>query len=139
MFENAFIGRADPPDEAALREALGASCARWEKLAATLERECGITIREWSCYSRKSGWSLKLKRHERTILYLLPHRRGFRAAFVFGDKAVAAVREAAFPPGILDLIDGAQRYAEGTGVRFEVNSAADATLVRRLAAIKIAH
>jgi hypothetical protein len=139
MFDNAFIGRTETPDDDALKAALGAAHKRWEELAAALEKELGITAREWNSYSRKAGWSLKLKRGERTILYLLPHQGGFRAAFVLGDKAVAAAREAGLPPAILDLIAGARRYAEGTGFRIEVCTKADAAAVRQLAGIKIAN
>jgi hypothetical protein len=99
----------------------------------------GVTEREWHSYSRKAGWSLKTKRGERTIAYLLPHAGGFRVALVFGDKAIAAIRAGGFPQSVIDLIDAAKRYAEGTGIRLDVSSAADVALVGRLVAVKLAH
>ena len=69
----------------------------------------------------------------------LPRARGFLAAFVFGDKALAAIRAGKFPPAVMELIASARKYAEGTGVRLEVKGPKDVDVVKKLAAIKVAN
>jgi hypothetical protein len=137
MEANAFVGRKTKPSESQLKEALGASKAMWDQVIDELEDEC--PIKEWSSYSPKAGWSLKLKRKDRTILYLGPLSGRFRVAFVLGDKAVRAARESALPKPVLKMISEARKYAEGTGVRFEVTDVKDVEAVKELAATKIAN
>jgi hypothetical protein len=134
---NAFINRPDPPGEADLTAELGDSRALWDQLLDQLAKEHGVTTVKWHSYSRKTGWSLRLKRGERTILYLLPSRGSFRAAFVLGDQAVAAARGARLPKAVLRAIEQAKRYAEGTGIRLDIRSAKDLAVVAKLTRIKI--
>jgi hypothetical protein len=102
-----------------------------------LSSEDLITGWEWHSYAVKAGWSLRLQRKQRNIVYLAPGEGAFLAAFVFGDKALAAIRAAKFPRTVMDLIDGAKKYGEGTGVRLEVNSPKDVAIIKKLAAIKV--
>ena len=73
---------------------------------------------------------------KRNIVYLGPGTGCFLASFALGDKAVAAARKT-LPAGVLKIMDGAKRYAEGTAVRIEVRAAKDAQVVKMLAKIKI--
>ncbi len=140
MRPNAFLGRKEEPSEMELAEELGPPLkALWDQLLAILERDHVLVLREWHSYSPKAGWSLRLKRGKRNILYLIPWRGAFAVAFVFGDKAIAAMREARFPKKILDLIDGATRYAEGTGIRLDITQPRDLAMVSKLTAIKLAY
>ena len=88
MMTNAFIGRTEPPDDEARAAALGPVSAIWDRLLADLARECGATTREWRCYSPKSGWSLRVKRKQRTIVWLSPCQDCFNVLFIFGAKAM---------------------------------------------------
>jgi hypothetical protein len=140
ILENAFIGKSEAPTDDDLTAALGRSAlASWEKLLASLAQQHAIVIREWNSYSRKAGWSLRLKLDKRNILYLAPCRGCFRASFALGDKAVKAARESGLPQHVLQIIDEAKRYAEGTGVRIEVHGPKDVAVVMKLAAIKLAN
>src|ERR1035441_8539235 len=85
---NAFIGRAGKPTEADLAEALGPLKPVWDELLADLAAEHGVTVQEWTSYSAKAGWSLRLKRGKRTIVWMAPCEGCFRVAFVLGDKAL---------------------------------------------------
>ena len=98
-----------------------------------------LTVQEWNSYSPKAGWSLRLKRKGRNIVYLGPCQGAFRAAFVLGDKAVAAARQSDLPPGMIKIINEAKRYAEGTAVRIEIKKAKDIETVTKLAGIKLTH
>lgn len=136
MLPNAFIGKSHPPTDAELADALGPAKPLWDQLAAQLASKHSLTT-EWKCYSIKMGWSFRLKRNERNIVHFGPHRGSFAAALIFGDKAMAAVRESKWPQRIRKILDEAPRYPEGTGVRFETVKARDIPSIVKLAEIKL--
>jgi hypothetical protein len=125
---NAFIGRPDAPSDAELAAGLGAAHSLWERVRSEV-----ALPGEWRSYSKKSGWSMRLKKGERNIVYLVPGLGGFEAAFALGDRAVAAARER----GLAKMVEGARRYAEGTSVRFAVKGAKDVATVKKLVEIKL--
>ena len=135
---NAFIGKPKKPTESELASELGTSKALWDELVDDLAKEHKLA-REWNCYSKKAGWSLRLKRGERNIVYLSPLRGCFRASFALGDKAVQAARQCGLPPRAIKIIKEAKRYEEGTAVRIDVLGPADAAAVKKLTAIKLNH
>jgi hypothetical protein len=133
---NAFIGKQTEPADSDLAAALGSAKAAWDQLLAHLEAE-GVTGREWKNYSAKSGWALRMVRGKRTIVWMAAHDGCFQVAFILGDKAVQAAREAGLGVKALKLLDEAPRYPEGTGVRLQVKSTRDLAVVRRLVAVKL--
>lgn len=139
MLTNAFIGKAEQPTETELTAALGPAKAAWNKLLANLADSFGIVDREWNSYSRKAGWSLRLKRKQRNIVYLSPGEGCFLASFALGDKAVRAALQAGLPSAVAKSIKESKRYAEGTGVRLEVKSLNDIVALNKLVAIKLAN
>src|SRR5437899_1511873 len=108
-FVNAFIGRASAPSDTELTAELGAAKTLWDGVRAASELPG-----EWRSSSKKAGWSLRLKKGERNIVYLIPGRGAFEASLALGDRAVTAARER----GLARMVEGAKRYAEGTAVRF---------------------
>jgi hypothetical protein len=140
LMPNAFIGKRETPTDDDLAAELGRSAKGiWDRLLAGLAERHNIVTREWNSYSPKAGWSLRLKRDKRTILYLSPCRGCFRASFALGGKAVEAARASGLPPSVIRIIDSAKRYAEGPGVRIDVNGPADIAVVEKLPAIKLAN
>ena len=139
MLPNAFIGKPKPPATAELTVALGPAKSLWDQLLSNLADEHSLTIQEWNSYSRKAGWSLRLKLKDRNILYLTPCEGCFFASFALGDKAVAAARQSGLPPNVIKIINAAKRYAEGTAVRLEIKKVKDLETVTKLAGIKLAH
>jgi hypothetical protein len=125
---NAFIGKAAAPSDAELAAELGSAQAWWTKL-----REAVGLRGEWHSYSKKAGWSMRLKRGERNIVYLVPGRGEFDVSMVFGERAVAAARER----GMEKMFDGAKKYVEGTAVRFRVKGPRDIATVKKLVEIKL--
>jgi hypothetical protein len=125
---NAFIGKAEAPSDADLTAELGTARARWDRVCAGLKLPG-----EWHSYSKKAGWSMRLKKGERNIAYLLPGRGEFEVSMALGDRAVAAARER----GLAAMVDGAKRYAEGTAVRFAVKGPRDIATLRKLVEIKL--
>jgi hypothetical protein len=139
MTPNAFIGKTKQPTDGEVTAALGPVKALWDQLIDDLADECGVAGQEWNSYSLKAGWSLRLKREQRNIVYLSPCSGCFRVSFALGDKAVQAARQSKLPTRILKIIHEAKRYAEGTGVRLEVKAPKDLAAVKTLAAIKLAN
>jgi hypothetical protein len=137
MLTNVFIGKAKKPSDTELAAELGPAKSLWNELIVDLAEERVIDCQEWNSYSKKAGWSLRLKRKERNIVYLSPHRGCFTASFALGDKAVQAARQSGLPQQVLKIISEAKRYAEGTAVRIEVKTGKDMSVVKKLAAVKL--
>jgi uncharacterized protein DUF3788 len=134
---NAFAGKSKKPSNDELAVALGPARTLWDKLASDLVRENEIDVQEWNSYSTKAGWSLRLKHGERNIVYMVPLRGSFQAALVLGDKAVKVAQQSTLPARVRKLIAESRRYAEGTGVRINVDGPDDVSAVKKLARIKL--
>ena len=135
MLVNAFIGQPEKPADEELAAALGRARRLWDRVVSELSED-GVTIQEWTSYSRKAGWALRLKRKERAIVYLSPSRGCFMASLALGDSAVQAALASGLPPAVEQIIRHSKRYAEGTAVRLEVRTSGDVAIVRKLAAAK---
>jgi hypothetical protein len=139
MQDNAFAGHLEPPSADELGRELGPrSKALWDRLQAQLAAAYGLTTGEWTSYSKKAGWSFRLKQGQRNIIYLSPGHGGFMASLALGDRAIAALREGRPSRRLLELLEAAPRYAEGTGVRVDVAGVADLALIKKLVAAKLA-
>ena len=137
MEPNAFVGKSKKPTEEELLAALGPSKKLWDRLVSDLNDQIGDKVQEWSSYSPKAGWSLRVKHKKRTVVWLAPCLGCFRVAFVLGDKAMKAALQSGFPKQVLKALDEAKRYPEGTGVRLVVKTAGDLAAIRELAAVKL--
>ena len=134
---NAFAGKADAPDDQELTLALGPAKTIWDKLIGDLQRKHIVNAQEWGSSSRKAGWSLRLKRRDRIILYLAPMPGSFQVSLVLGDKGVKSARQSKLAERVLKTIAGAKRYAEGTGIRLPVTALEDLVAIEQLTQIKI--
>ena len=139
MSANAFIGKTKAPTGAELAAALGQAKPVWDQLVAELDREFGVNIAEWSSYSPKAGWSLRMKRKARTIVWLGPRAGSFLVAFVLGEKAMGAARAVKLPKRIVKIMAEAPKYPEGTGVRVVVKTPKDLAAIKTLAVVKLAN
>lgn len=137
--QNPFVGKTTRPSDSDLEKALGRAKPLWDQLVAELASEHDVTTREWKSYSPKSGWSLRLLRGKRTVVWLAPYTGSFEVLFILGEKALTATRQTAVPARVLRMIDQAPKYPEGTGVRFQIKAVRDIALVKTLAAIKLQH
>ena len=139
MHANAIINRAKAPGDADLASALGLAKAAWDRFLADLAEDLDVTIHEWKCHSPKWGWSLRVKRKARTIVWLSPSEGGFTVTFILGDRAVKAARTGKLPKRIVAAIDAAPKYPEGTGIRLWMTGPRTLGALKALAAIKLAN
>lgn len=136
MLTNAFAGSAKAPTQKELTAKLGRAKSLWEELVASLRRVCVADGAEWGSSSTKAGWSLRVKRKERIIVYLAPSDACFLASFALGDRAMHATRAIEFRSSVMKVLKNAKRYAEGSAVRLEVRTAQDVADVIALAKCK---
>lgn len=136
---NAFIGRATPPTVKELADALGPARLVWDELLAALAREHAADVHEWKCHSPKWGWSLRVLRKKRTIVWLSPCNGSFEVLFILGERAMQAARSARLPKAVAQTLATAPKYPEGTGVRLRVKSPRSLSALKQLATIKVAN
>ena len=87
----------NPPDEKVLARTLGGTKALWDELIRHVETEHAPVTHRWTASKTSALGFLRLVQKKRTILYLLPREGYFLTAFVFGEKATAAVRASDVP------------------------------------------
>jgi hypothetical protein len=139
MPANAFLEKTKKPTDTELTAALGSAKAAWDQLLVDLARELNVNFQEWKCYSPKWGWSLRVKRKARTIIWLSPSEGCFTVLFILGGKAMHAARQGKWPKRVVKAISEAPKYPEGTGVRLLVRSPRDVGTLKKLAALKLAN
>jgi len=139
-YHNAFIGKADRPTDAELNSVLGPKAKLWNQFVTWMSEKEGVSDKEWKgVVVRKYGWSLRLKKKGRNIVYLSPGKGCFMTAFVLSDKALDEAKRARLPKAVQDALAAAPRYPEGNGLRLLVQCAGDLAAIRKIAAIKLAN
>ena len=139
MALSAFADKAHQPADEDLRSVLGKAYTAWVRLIELVSDRVAPISQVWGFTSANFGWSLRLKRKDRVILYLTPREKHFLVSFALGEKAVAAAHAHKLPPAILKAIESAPKYAEGRGVRIEVRRAREVSALATLAEIKNEH
>lgn len=138
-YVNAFIGKANEPTRTEVAEALGAKVKLWDELIELMTEKEGVSEQEWKgVVVKKYGWSLRLKKKGRNIIYLSPGKDCFMASFILSDKALREAKQAHLSKSVQDALEAAPRYPEGNGLRLLVRRAGDVVAIRKIAAIKIA-
>jgi len=137
MSASVFDDKTVKPDSKALLKAIGKTAGHWKKIRSNLENDYGELIEDWKYYGQKTGWLLKVLRKKRNLFFCIPLKGSFRIAFVFGEKAVAAVENSDLPEAIKLELKNARKYAEGRGLRIDVKSAKDVENIRKLVEIKV--
>ena len=132
-----FDEKSHQPSREELTEVLGASAGLWDELIAHVTDVYAPVSEVWNFAGARFGWSLRLKRKDRNLLYMTPQAGMFLLGCVLGEKAAAAAREQGAPERVLTLLEEAPRYAEGRGIRMPVSTAADLDAARVLAALKM--
>ncbi len=130
--------KAVVPDEKQLAVAIGKSIRLWSEIRGHIFERYGKVVEEWSYSGKNYGWSWRAKQGKRALVYLIPQKGFFLAAFCFGDKAVAMIEASDVPEAIKAELRSAKKYVEGRGVRIAIRKAGDVKIIRTLLEIKTA-
>lgn len=140
QYANAFLGKATQPTDTEVAAALGPSANLWNDFVHWMDEKEGIKTQEWKgIVIKKYGWSMRLKKKARNIVYLSPGNGCFMVSFILSDKALEQAKHEHLPKTVQDVLNNAPRYPEGNGVRLLVHRAADIDPIRKIAQIKIAN
>jgi len=114
------MDKASTPSGKELKQVLGNKYELWMEIRAHVLQKYPDGKEEWNFPGKNYGWSFRIKDKKRAIIYLLPRREEFLAAFVFGGKAFEAIKESEVSSKIVSELESAKVYAEGRGVRIPV-------------------
>jgi hypothetical protein len=137
MALSVFDDASHQPEPDELGTTLGHAAQLWDDLVAHVGSAYPPVTQHWNFAGAKYGWSLRLKRKDRVVLYMTPQSGSFLLGVVLGEKAAKAAHEAGAPGAVLALIDGAPRYAEGRGIRLTVTNGSDLAAAKALAELKM--
>ncbi len=138
MEPSVFVDRTRIPTARELEAALGPAIPLWEALKAALAVEFDPVVEAWAFSGKAHGWSLRVKRRDRAIVYLTPLLGGFRASLALPERAVPVALESDLPEPIRAVVASAQVYPEGRAVRIDVISEDDVADVMTLVRIRMA-
>jgi hypothetical protein len=126
MCERPFLSRAQKPDIAGLRVALGPAFTFYSDLSDL----CDGFKQEW-VHTKGSGWLLKVADGGKALLYMIPLEGAFRVSMAIRESERAALLEPGQVAEYRDLLTSARRFAEGCAVVFEIAEASSYDHCRR--------
>jgi len=135
---SAFLDRKSPPSQRQLPRVLGRAAPVWEELLGQLAQAHAPLVRSWSYSGKSHGWLLKLQRHGKTLVYLIPCEGFLVASLALREPAHAAALAEQWPADVRRALLGAPSFAEGRSVKLELRASADLAPVRKLVALKLA-
>lgn len=134
-----FPDKATKPTDKDLAGKLGSTYALWIKIHDIVLSKYPGGLSEWNYPGNKYGWNYRIKDKKRAIIYLLPRDRYFKAAFVFGDKAVNKIMDSKISNDIKNELNQATKYAEGRGIRIDVKNDSAIVDIEQLIDIKLSN
>ncbi len=137
MDKSIFTDKKNIPSQNELKDSLGNTYHLWKLIEETVHRRYPASLDEWNYPGEKYGWSFRLKDKKRAILYLLPRDQYFKVAFVFGQKATDAIMKSGISDTIKTELENARVYAEGRGIRIDINNESLLNDINELIAIKL--
>lgn len=132
-----FRDKKITPSDKDLLEKLGATFDLWKQIQNFVLIKYPKGIPEWNYPGEKYGWSFRIKDKKRAIIYFLPRDKYFKVAFVFGQKATDYVLSSNISADIKIALEKATKYAEGRGIRIDVNDETIISDVKNLIEIKL--
>jgi hypothetical protein len=126
-----------PPTPDELTELLGSGFGLWADLQDAVRAGHAPVTERWVCGGRKYGWSCRLERGKKGILYMTPEAGYFRVGLALPDAAREAVLASDVPSGIREALAEATKAIEGWPVRMPVQTADDVAVALRLVEIKL--
>ncbi|HEY5487022.1 MAG TPA: DUF3788 family protein [Candidatus Limnocylindrales bacterium] len=127
-----------PPSSADFLDLLGPAGALWSELQEEIRAACPAVTERWVYGGRKYGWSCRLERGNKGILYMTPDAGHFRIGLALPDAARDAALAADLPAPIREELAATTKVMEGWPVRLAVRTRAEVAIALRLAEIKLA-
>ena len=137
MALSVFDDEAGPPDARELAGSLGKAGPLWDELVRHVSEKYPPVTEAWNHGGDKFGWSLRLKRKDRILVYMTPQLGQFLLGVVLGEPAAERAHDELLPVDVLELIDGAPRSGEGRGIRLPIRTEDDLETAMTLAALKL--
>ena len=134
-----FSDKAVLPSDQAVVAKLDLSYKYWSQIKEYVLERYPDGICEWNFPGKKYGWSFRIKDKRRAIIYFLPRDNYFKVAFVFGQKATDIILNSDISESIKNELAQARKYAEGRGIRIEVNDGSKIFDIKKLVDIKLAN
>jgi hypothetical protein len=135
---SAFDDPLRAPTHEELATTLGPAARLWFELIAETGRLTDGVTEAWTFTSAKNGWSMRLVRGTRVLVYMTPQAGALLVGVVLGEKAIGSATEAdAVSKRTLEVLAAAPRYAEGRGVRIHVRTEDDLAVANDLVRIKV--
>jgi hypothetical protein len=128
-----------PPTASDLALLLGPTAHLWIELQEAIGAEFAPVTERWVYGGAKYGWSCRLERGKKGILYMFPDADHFRAGMALSDAAREAALGSDLPTAIREGLTAATKAMEGWPVRLDVRTEAEMALVLELSKIKLAH
>lgn len=133
------VKSVDAPDEAVLNAWLGKASKLWVSLILTVQEQYASVTQEWRpSKTLEFGRYAILRQKDRTLLYLLPDKGGFRISVVLGERAYGLAMATDLRSDLKSLLQKAKPYAEGRGIRFSMQNSGDTAEILTLMACKMA-
>lgn len=139
MKADVIFDKTTEPNDELVQQLVGETYSLWNEIRTKLHAEYGDLHEEWKYYGKKSGWTLKKYLKKRNLFFFKPYDGYFMIAFVFGDKAVQAVEESDLPVSLKTELREARKYAEGRGLRLDIQSPEQVDYIIKLVDIKVKH
>jgi len=137
MDKSIFLDKKSVPNNNDSIGSLGNTYQLWQLIKNYVILKHPKGFEEWS-YS-KYGWSFWMKDKKRAIIYFLPRDKYFKVAFVFGQKATDAIMQSKIANTIKMELDSTKVYAEGRGIRIDINDKMIINDIKKLIDIKLAN
>ena len=137
MDTSIFMDKSIKPSDTDLKSALGKNYSFWCLISEYVYSQYSNSVSEWKYPGAKYGWSFRIKDKKRVIVYLLPRKGFFKAAFMFGQKASDEIIKSNVSNEIKEELRNARVYAEGRGIRIDVKSKVAIKDIKLLINIKL--
>ncbi len=134
-----FTDKAIIPSEDDLKIALGEKYKFWNELFSFALEKFPEASFDWHFSGQKFGWGFRISDKKRVLVYLLPRDQFFKVGLVFGEKAFEEICNSSISETIVTELKNTKKYAEGRGIRIDVQDDSLISDLKKLIEIKIKH
>lgn len=133
-----FLDKEQMPDDDGLKQHLDKTFDYWKRIREYVLVQYPKGEELWSYFSKKYGWSYRIKDKRRAIIYLSPRAGYFLVTMVFGFRAVDHIVATELDPWIRDTLKNSKAFPEGKVIRIPVKDESWLDSIEALVKIKLA-